>query len=188
MKLTKFLLLILLLSGCVTERPRTIDKINHNPWIYKNQTGISASSTSTVLVAEVTDGDTLRLVNGERVRLIGIDTPEAYENAKLLKDSRRTGQDKEVIIAQGKKASQYTKTLLEDMAVRLEYDVQKYDRYGRVLAYVYVGDVFVNAEIVKQGYAYVMTIAPNVKYADLFRRLYQEAKESKRGLWRNKNE
>jgi len=63
--------------------------------------------------------------------------------------------------------------------------VEKYDKYNRLLAYVYLKDgTFVNAEIVKQGYASLMTFPPNVKYADLFLKLYQEARKNKRGLWK----
>jgi micrococcal nuclease len=67
--------------------------------------------------------------------------------------------------------------------VRLEWDVERRDRYGRLLTYVYVGDLMVNAELVRQGYAQVATFPPNVKYQDLFLRLQREAREAKRGLW-----
>jgi micrococcal nuclease len=73
--------------------------------------------------------------------------------------------------------------LVEDKRVRLELDVGERDRYGRVLAYVYVGDVFVNAWLVANGYAQVMTVPPNVKYADLFVKLEQDAREAAKGLW-----
>lgn len=136
-------------------------------------------------VKRVIDGDTLELANGEKVRLIGIDAPETHKGKKLYKDSQRTAQDITTITTLGKKSYQFTKELVEGRKVRLEFDVQKYDKYERLLAYVYLPDgTFVNAEIVKQGYANLLTIPPNVKYADLFRKLYQEARENKRGLWR----
>ena len=71
--------------------------------------------------------------------------------------------------------------------MRLEFDVEKRDKYGRLLAYVFIsnGQLFLNAEIIKQGYAEVMIIPPNLKYADYFQGLYQEARENKRGLWSN---
>ena len=70
--------------------------------------------------------------------------------------------------------AQFTKGLVEGKTVRLEFDVEKRDKYKRLLAYVYLPDgTFVNAEIVKQGYASLMTYPPNVKYADEFRRLYR---------------
>ncbi len=138
-----------------------------------------------ILVKRVVDGDTLVLENGERVRLIGIDTPEMHESNKLYRDSERSGQDTTTIQKLGRRAYAFTKNLAEGKRVSLEFDVDRHDKYGRLLAYVYLKDgTFVNAEIVRQGYASLMTIPPNVKYADLFQRLYREARENRRGLWR----
>ena len=140
---------------------------------------------SDILVQRVVDGDTLKLENGERVRLIGIDTPELHESDKLRRDSQRSGQEEKMIKAMGKQAYEFTKNLVEGKRVRLEFDLERTDRYGRLLAYVYLKDgTFVNAEIIKQGYASLMTYAPNVKYVDLFRKLYTEARENQRGLWK----
>lgn len=140
---------------------------------------------SDILVTRAVDGDTLKLESGERVRLIGIDTPEIHESDKLYRDSRRTQQDVATIKAMGMRAYQFTRSLVEGKRVSLEFDVEKHDVYDRLLAYVYLKDgTFVNAEIVKQGYASLMTYPPNVKYADLFVKLYQEARENKRGLWK----
>ncbi|TAM38739.1 hypothetical protein EPN54_04020 [bacterium] len=137
-----------------------------------------------ILVARAVDGDTLKLENGERVRLIGIDTPEMHESSKLQRDARRSGQDEAAIKELGRQAYEFTKKLVEGKRVRLEFDAERFDKYKRLLAYVYLEDgTFVNAEIVKQGYASLLTIPPNVKYAGLFRKLYQEARENKRGLW-----
>jgi len=139
---------------------------------------------SAVLVTRAVDGDTLVLESGERVRLIGMDTPEMHQSEKLLRDSQRTKQDVATIQKLGRRAYGFTKGLVEGKRVSLEFDVEKYDRYKRLLAYVYLKDgTFVNAEIVKQGYANLMTIPPNVKYADLFVKLYREARENNRGLW-----
>jgi micrococcal nuclease len=137
-----------------------------------------------ILVTRVIDGDTLKLKNGERVRLIGIDTPEMHESDKLYRDAQRTKQDIKTIQGLGRRSYKFTKNLVEGKRVRLEFDVEKRDKYDRLLAYVYLKDgTFVNAEIVKQGYASLMTFAPNVKYADLFSKLYQEARQNRRGLW-----
>jgi micrococcal nuclease len=70
----------------------------------------------------------------------------------------------------------------------LEFDIERYDRYGRLLAYVFVRDakgkrIFVNAELVRNGFARVYTKPPNVRYADLFIRLQEEAREKRKGLW-----
>jgi micrococcal nuclease len=138
-----------------------------------------------ILVKRVVDGDTLQLETGERVRLIGIDTPEMHESEKLYRDSQRTKTDIATIKELGRRAYEFTRDLVEGKRVSLEFDVEKHDKYDRILAYVYLKDgTFVNAEIVKQGYASLMTYPPNVKYADLFLKLYQEARENQRGLWR----
>jgi len=138
-----------------------------------------------VLVKRAVDGDTLVLESGERVRLIGIDTPELHESNKLYRDASRTGQDIRTIQGLGRRAYEFTRNLVEGKRVSLEFDAEKRDKYKRLLAYVYLKDgTFVNAEIVKQGYASLMTIPPNVKYADLFLKLYREARENRRGLWK----
>lgn len=143
---------------------------------------IKASDLKTVKRA--VDGDTIELEDGTKVRLIGIDTPESRMSAKLHKDAGKSGRDTKAIIAMGKKAAAFTRALVEGKKVRMEFDVDKQDRYGRTLAYVYLEDgTFVNAEIIRQGYAHVMTIPPNVKHADEFRKLYREARENNRGLW-----
>jgi len=140
---------------------------------------------SDIYVRRVIDGDTIQLENGERLRLIGIDTPEMHESDKLYRDSERSGQDIKVIIKMGQRSYEFTRKLVEGKRVSLEFDAEKYDKYNRLLAYVYLKDgTFVNAEIVKGGYASLMTIPPNVRYADLFSKLYREARENKRGLWR----
>lgn len=137
-----------------------------------------------ILVRRVIDGDTLQLESGERVRLIGIDTPEIHESRKLHQDSRRSNKDIKAIREMGQRAFVFTKGLVEGKRVSLEFDTEKHDRYERLLAYVYLKDgTFVNAEILKQGYASLMTVPPNVKYVDLFLNLSRQARENKRGLW-----
>jgi micrococcal nuclease len=85
----------------------------------------------------------------------------------------------------GKAAARFTKNLVEARNVRLEFDVERRDKYGRLLAYVYLEDgTFVNAKIVEEGYAQVMTIPPNVKYAQLFLKLQQDARSRGAGLWK----
>lgn len=140
---------------------------------------------SDILVTRAVDGDTLVLESGERVRLIGIDTPEMHESNKLRRDSQRSQQDAATIQKLGRRAYEFTRQLVEGKRVSLEFDLERYDRYKRILAYVYLKDgTFVNAEIIRQGYASVMTYPPNVRYAELFLNLYQEARENRRGLWK----
>lgn len=122
-------------------------------------------------VGRVVDGDTVVLSSGERVRYIGINTPELHHPKKPVEWYAR-------------EAKAFNQRLVEGKKVHLEFDVERRDKYRRLLAYVYLEDgTFVNAELVRQGYAQVMTFPPNVKYADLFIRLQREARESKRGLW-----
>ncbi|HXG14995.1 MAG TPA: thermonuclease family protein [Calidithermus sp.] len=125
-------------------------------------------------VVRVVDGDTILVRLGERlekVRYIGIDTPEVHHPAR----GREPG---------GVEATALNRALVEGRRVRLELDVQERDRYGRLLAYVWVGDVLVNAELVRLGYAQVLTVPPNVRYQALFLRLQRDAREAGRGLWR----
>jgi len=120
-----------------------------------------------VRVIRVIDGDTIEIEGGARVRYIGIDTPETYGEAECY----------------GWEATAKNRELVEGKRVRLVKDVSEADRYGRLLRYVYVDGVFVNAELVRLGYALAVTYPPDVKYADLFLSLQGEAKEAGRGLW-----
>ena len=122
-------------------------------------------------VRRVVDGDTFVLANGDRVRLIGVDTPETVHPKKPVEHY-------------GREAGAFTKKMIQGKTVILEFDVQKRDRYNRLLAYVFLEDgTFLNAELLRQGYANIATFPPNVKYVDLFRRLAREARENERGLW-----
>lgn len=142
----------------------------------------------TVFVERVIDGDTIELSTGERVRLIGIDTPEVYESNKLHRDAERTGRDIKTIKALGKRASEYTNKWLDGKQVRIEFDqnneyIGHKDKYGRLLAYVYLpDDTLFNSQIIKDGYANAYTSFP-FKYMDEFRKLEREARENNRGLW-----
>ena len=137
-------------------------------------------------VVRVEDGDTVtvRLANGtERVRLTGIDAPESAESEKLDRDAARSRQSKATIVALGRRASAYTRRRLQGRRVGLELDVERRDRYGRLLAYVWLGDTMFNAEMVRDGYADTFTVPPNVRWAELFRGLAAEARTARRGLW-----
>ncbi|MDO8675890.1 MAG: thermonuclease family protein [Candidatus Omnitrophota bacterium] len=135
-------------------------------------------------VTYVYDGDTIKLDNGERVRLVGIDTPEAHDNDKLLRDVRRRHSDGKTQLAMGREAARFARSLLAGQQVRLEFDVEQRDKYGRLLAYLYLPDgTFVNEKIIREGYAYPLTIPPNVRHAREFKRWFDEAREAKRGLW-----
>lgn len=125
-------------------------------------------------VTRVVDGDTIEInYNGteEKVRLIGIDTPESVH------------PDEEKNSKYGEQASEYTKQLLEGKTVKLEFDVEERDSYGRLLAYVYVDDIMVNKKLLEEGLAQIATYPPNVKYVDEFTKIQEEARENKKGFW-----
>lgn len=141
------------------------------------------SQNNPLAVTRAVDGDTLQLSNGEKVRLIGIDTPESSNNSKIRRDAKRTGRDAKEIIRMGKDSAAFTRDLVQGKNVMLEFDVRQRDKYGRLLAYVFLEDgTFVNAEIIKAGYAQTMTIPPNVKYQELLSKLQKEARGQKKGL------
>ena len=131
---------------------------------------LHGSHIKEVLVSRVIDGDTIELSDGRIVRYIGIDTPETKHPYKAVEHL-------------GEEAYLYNKELVEGRWVSLEFDVEKRDRYNRLLAYVYAGDTFVNAKLVEDGFAQIYTVPPNVKYQELFLKLQREARENKKGLW-----
>jgi len=140
------------------------------------------------VVKRISDGDTIIVnINGAKVkvRLIGIDTPEKSGNSKATRTSKRSGKDVESIISNGKQAAAFLKSILhKGDTVVIEYDIDRLDKYGRTLAYVYLSDGrMLNDVIISSGYASPLTIPPNVKYKDLFLKSYQKARKDKIGLW-----
>lgn len=130
-----------------------------------------SSAPETFRVMRVVDGDTIELENGDKVRYIGVNTPE-------------TVKPRAEVECFGHEASNFNKQLVEGKMVRLEKDVSDRDRYGRLLRFVYLEDgTFVNDELARQGYAYASTFPPDVSKADQFKQAQQEARENKRGLW-----
>jgi len=128
-----------------------------------------------VRVVRVIDGDTIEVCciadRPEKVRYIGVNAPETKHPTKGVE-------------AFGMEAAASNKMRVAGKTVRLEFDMQRRDRHDRLLAYVYLEDgTFVNAWLVEQGYAQVMTIPPNVKHQELFLKLQREAREAGRGLW-----
>lgn len=138
-----------------------------------------------VVVTQVSDGDTVHVrLNGrdERVRLIGVNCPEISHPDLHIK-----GQP------YGEQAAAYTRKRLSGKRVWLEFDVQQRDRYGRLLAYVWLSPPaaftekeirakMFNAELLLNGHAQVVTVPPNVKYADLFAKFQRGAREKGKGL------
>ena len=154
--------------------PASIENINTNlkadvviPTIFKEQEELK--------VKRVIDGDTIELEGGLRVRYIGINTPELHSKDKELNCYSKEARDK-------------NKELVEGKNIRLEKDISEIDKYGRLLRYVYVinkdsEDLFINKYLVEQGYAYVSTFPPDVKYSESFKDLQNKAKQENIGLW-----
>jgi micrococcal nuclease len=125
-------------------------------------------------VVSVVDGDTIKVRidnRTETVRYIGMNAPELHHPTK--------GEE-----PGGREATEANRKLVDGQTVRLELDVQERDRYGRLLAYVYVGDIMVNEELVAQGYAQVMTVPLNVRHQEVLLKRQREARLLQTGLWR----
>ena len=127
----------------------------------------TCSPLETATVTRVIDGDTIIIGSGQKVRYIGIDTPEVHPEPE----------------AYGMEAWQTNRGLVEGKEVRLEKDVSETDGYGRLLRYVYVDDTFVNAELVRLGLAEARDYPPDTKYQDLLEQREREARQAGRGMW-----
>lgn len=125
-----------------------------------------------VLVTRVIDGDTIVVQGDLRVRYIGVDTPE-IENPSYGRRGEPLGQE----------AKGLNQRLVTAKVITLEFDKERQDRYGRLLAYVWVNSTFVNAELVKAGLARVIRRAPNLKYFSMLKALEQEARRNRLGIW-----
>ncbi len=161
-KITFYILILIILSlsltGCFESETKT------------------GQNKRTYFVYRIIDGDTIELSNAKLVRYIGIDTPE------VRKKIAGTWQyDPEPYALQ---ANDCNKDLVEGKKVILEFDVEKEDKYNRWLAYVYVDEKMVNEEILKQGYAKLLSIPPNTKYYVRLKTAQTQANEAKRGIWK----
>jgi micrococcal nuclease len=135
--------------------------------------GGGGPASAEAFVTRVVDGDTIEArIDGreEDVRYIGVDTPETVKPGTPVQ-------------CFGPRASSFNHGLVERRRVRLVFGVERRDIYGRLLAYVYMGRRFVNAMLVRRGLARSLTIAPNDRFAPLFRRLELRAARGGRGLW-----
>lgn len=160
--------------------PSPSPSISDEPEVEQNQATSNPQVTSpsqapqttnkTVKVIKVIDGDTIEIEGGQKVRYIGIDTPETVDPRKPIQ-------------CFGKEASVKNKELVAGKQVRLEKDISETDKYGRLLRYIYVEDIFVNDYLVRQGYAHASSYPPDIKYQDQFTQAQNEAKNNSRGLW-----
>ena len=193
--ITPFLVSVLLLTGCSqTTSTKTEQTVSPSPSVNEGENLSSQDiksfssptpsaapvqnpqSTSQVLgnqtamVTAVIDGDTIEIEGGQRIRYIGINTPETVDPRKPVE-------------CFGREASNKNKELVAGKSVKLEKDISETDKYGRLLRYVFVGDVFVNDYLVRQGYAYASSYPPDVKFQNQFNQAEREARANSRGLW-----
>ncbi|MEX0621581.1 MAG: thermonuclease family protein [Candidatus Woykebacteria bacterium] len=142
----------------------------------KQQVSKNQSGTEGVKVTRVVDGDTIEIETGQKVRYIGIDTPETSDP--------RTG-----VQCFGKEATKKNRELVEGKRVRLEKDVSETDKYGRLLRYIFVPspssgqDGLVSETLVKEGFAFSSPYPPDIKYQDIFNKAEKFAKKNDKGLW-----
>lgn len=158
-----------------TEEPK---KVTGRQLVYR-AAGISIvkPDVKTVDVIEVVDGDTIKVkIDGkdETVRMILVDTPETKHPNKPVQPF-------------GSEASDFTKQELNGKQVGLEFDAQERDQYGRLLAYVWTGNQLFNGVLIEKGYARVAVFPPNTKYVDQFRKIQDEARNKKAGIWSIEN-
>jgi micrococcal nuclease len=135
----------------------------------------SPDDYSRIKVIQVIDGDTIKLANGKLLRYIGIDTPEV----RIKKQNRFVYAPQPYAI----EAKELNKKLVENKFVKVEFDVEKTDVYGRLLGYCFVGNTFINTKLLGEGYAVLYTMPPNVKYVDAFIEAQKNARTARRGLW-----
>jgi micrococcal nuclease len=133
----------------------------------------SAVAGKWVTVARVADGDTVELADGRRVRYIGLNAPEINHEQNTAEPCGFEARNANVaMVGAGK--------------IRLEFDVERFDAYGRTLAYVYLSDqTLVNEKLLQQGLAYCLYKMPNVKYADRLLQAQREAMQVRRGIWQD---
>jgi micrococcal nuclease len=142
----------------------------HRPLPTRRPAARSLRPGDVATVVAVLDGDTIVVEGGQKIRYAGLNTPETHHPDKLPEYC-------------GREAFEANRRLVAGQTVRLEFDRRRRDAYGRLLAYVYVGNLFVNAELIRQGYALVSTYRENQRYHTQFLRLQKSAIEARRGLW-----
>lgn len=148
--------------------------LNKEGYIQESQALTDLKDDSLYEVTRVVDGDTFVInYNGkeEKVRLIGVDTPESVH------------PDKNKNTEFGNEVSNYSKQMLLEKQIKLEFDVSERDKYGRLLAYVYLDGQMYNKMLLERGYAKVATYPPNVKYVEEFTAIQKQARADKVGLW-----
>lgn len=163
---------LLIFAGFVSKEISVVSKNKEESalkaFLFKDDSktlGSNSNSIAEVFISKVLDGDTIETSSGARIRYIGINAPEKGEKFSSL-------------------ATELNKELVLNKKIRLEFDVQAKDRYGRTLAYVFIDNIFVNQEMVKKGLAVTETIQPNVKYQNEIVNAQKEAREKCLGIWK----
>ncbi|MCC6650348.1 MAG: thermonuclease family protein [Candidatus Eisenbacteria bacterium] len=174
-RLAALLVLLALVAGCGDERPAERRRTARaRPNSGQPSAPLAPVPAGFRRCERVIDGDTVVLDGGERVRLIGVDTPEVHHPSKPVEYF-------------GRQASAFTESLVEGKLVRLEYDQTRRDRFRRTLAYLRLEDgTFVNLEVVRRGYGFAYTQYP-FRYMDEFRAAEREARTGGAGLWAHRD-
>ena len=165
-KNTKFFLFLgicLIFIGFSVFSPQKVETIKQSATPTPTSSPISTYSK----VTKVFDGDTIEIEGGQKVRYIGIDAAEVYPTIQCFSEEA-LAKNKELVLGK---------------VVRIEKDLSETDKYGRLLRFVYIGDVFVNDELTKDGFTKVMTVPPDVKNKDQFLQSEKYAEENNLGLW-----
>ena len=158
-----------LVLGTNTISVKAIDSVGNEGEVAESSVNFNPSRYKAKVV-NVIDGDTVKIEGGQVVRYIGIDTPETVHPSKPVQ-------------CYGNEASDKNKELVEGEEIRLEKDVSETDKYGRLLRYVWLGDMLVNEYLVREGYAQSSSYPPDVKYQDKFIEAQKQAREELKGLW-----
>jgi len=179
--LSVFILFFVIITIFVFPKNNSLKKSDHenNPSLFPSATTQTLGKKSEdkldlnnegVKVVRAIDGDTIEIEGGQKVRYIGIDTPETSDPRKPIQCFGKESADKNRELVEGKK-------------VYLEKDISETDKYGRLLRYVYIDNIFINDYLVRQGFAYSSSYPPDIKYQDQFVNAQDEAMRGSSGLW-----
>lgn len=152
--------------------PIAVTRLRISPTIVPAMSPTPKIQIETVRVIRVIDGDTIEIEGGQKIRYIGIDTPE-------------TVQSNELVVCNGVEASAKNSELVLNKLIRLEKDVSDTDQYGRLLRYIWIDNTLINEELVQEGYALASSYPPDVKYQERLNQAQREAREGSKGLWKD---
>src|SRR3989338_1856837 len=162
---------ILIILQLFFNKNRPLPKISLIPTNIPTPTCRGQACLTRAKVVRVIDGDTIEIEGKKKIRYIGINTPELHDPRKPIECYGQTAVDE-------------NKKLVEGKEIFIQKDISEIDKYKRLLRYVWVGDIFVNDHLIRQGFAQVSTFPPDVKYQQQFLEAQMEAKKNNRGLWK----